>query len=408
MVRKLILLVLLSLFMSSSCVSTSNTPTKTRNTDWPMYLHDSANRSSLATRGSLPRRLIWTRKPFAEASAQYDEELPTSTISGLMTNGNALYLFGEDGFLRSLSVDSGKEYRNYYPAHISIFGSPSPVTNGDQVLCGFSPGSITALDINTFTPVWKQSVPSSFITSTQLVVGGQDIYFGTNDGTLHAWSIRNGKKLWSKKLQGLSQESQLPCIAQGKVYQISGGGIDGSYHVYCLDQESGSIIWEVAAKGDPMQTPVMFSDNHLFYGSDESSKATIVCLDPANGKVIWTRDYPGSNIASPIASSGSILAAMNTVEETGQGRKWQLLSIDITGHSIGSVEGNGNVTTPVVASSKFASFATDNNEIYFINTHNMKVSKVLPVPGRNPFSIVLTKDKVLVGCEDGTIACFGN
>ncbi len=365
--------------------------------NWPTYLHDPANTSFLNIEMELPTKIIWTHK------YEGDPKSDSHKLSDLIVYRNRLYILTEDGYFRALSVETGQEIWRLYQRNYSVWTAPA--AKDGQIIWCWGVGKLLALD--PLRPKVKWYKWAGGTVTTDIAVNNNDFFYGTNDGILYSQSIKDGNQNWETKLSSLSQN--ISCIADGRVFELDNGGIDGIDRIYCLDQNNGKIIWK--KKAEATGTPALFKSGKIYYGGiyyggiKTSINDLIRCLDSKDGRVIWSRVIAGYEDACPLAMADSLLVGMNSLSQN----RWKLLFMDSAdGHSIGELEGDGHITSQIVASHGFLAFGTDRNEIVLVDAKQRIVKSTLAVPGNKPFSLALTRNKLLVGSEDGTITCLGN
>ncbi|MDA9764883.1 MAG: PQQ-like beta-propeller repeat protein [Opitutales bacterium] len=106
---------------------------------------------------------------------------------------------------------------------------------------------------------------------------------------LQAWDGSGPEQAWISKDIGLGYAG--PAIADGKIFIL--GTQRGDEYLYCLDEESGKILWstEIASLlknnwGDgPRGTPAV--DGDRVYAM--SGQGTLVCAAVADGEVLWKK-----------------------------------------------------------------------------------------------------------------------
>lgn len=149
-----------------------------------------------------------------------------------------------------------------------LLGAASPAANGDIVLPAYSSGEVYALQAETGTPLWSDTVaPLSGV--------GTGVTFSDIRG--------------------------LPVIDRGLVVAISYGG-----RIAAIAERSGERKWDAAIAG--AQTPFV-SGNRVFLVSADS---VVYSLDLADGKPLWKTPLPRyenpEDLKDPIVWYGPLLA----------------------------------------------------------------------------------------------------
>ena len=143
-----------------------------------------------------------------------------------------------------------------------------------------------------------------FDDSFATVVVGGTVYFGSSvDSRIYAIDAATGKTRWSFATGGAVRLA--PSVDSGKVY----AGSDDGY-AYCLEAESGKLIWQVRAGPDgrmvlghgrlvspwPVRTGVTIEDGKAWFGGGIFSfdGVRLHCVDAATGKPIWQEELPSA------------------------------------------------------------------------------------------------------------------
>jgi Ca-activated chloride channel family protein len=106
---------------------------------------------------------------------------------------------------------------------------------------------------------------------------------------------------WKLSLPGGSPLAT-PAFAQGKLYL--GGGF-GSFQFYCIDAESGKIVWEYKTTDDGPTAAVVDDDCVVF----NTESCTIYTLDLATGKPRWSRWLGDPLLSQPAVADGKVYMA---------------------------------------------------------------------------------------------------
>jgi outer membrane protein assembly factor BamB len=150
------------------------------------------------------------------------------------------------------------------------------------------------------------------IVSSPAVVGGK-VYVGSEDRNWYCIDAQTGSKIWNFTTNYYIRSS--PAVAYGKVYT---GADDG--FVYCLDANTGSQLWKTPAPGQVI--PIMTGSypewrsspnivgNYVIVGSLDGK---LYCLNANSGSVIWTIQTTGAIMCNPtyIAGDGVYFASVD-------------------------------------------------------------------------------------------------
>jgi outer membrane protein assembly factor BamB len=132
------------------------------------------------------------------------------------------------------------------------------------------------------------------------VVVGERAYFGSSvDHQLHCVELATGRSIWSFFTGGPVRLA--PSVVDGRVYF---GSDDG--RVYCVDSESGELVWQVQAapeedwllaRGEmisrwPVRTGVLVTDGTAYFGAGifPHENIYLFAVDAATGEIRWKLD----------------------------------------------------------------------------------------------------------------------
>ena len=129
------------------------------------------------------------------------------------------------------------------------------------------------------------------------------VYFGDDDGVIHALDLATGKETWAFKTEGPIEAT--PLVLDDTVFL---GSSDAN--VYALSAADGKLKWKYAT-GDKILGGANHAknpngeDTWLLVGSYDSS---LHCIDAATGKAVWTRPTDNYINGSPaLLPSGEVL-----------------------------------------------------------------------------------------------------
>ena len=369
-------IILLLALTATSCRS-NNLP-KQGKFDWPMYLHDTSNSGRTNIKMELPESISWTVS-YSQIKAE------DQRVSDVVISGNKAFFITADGFLRALDVvDGTEEWKLYIRSQIP---DVAPCVSGDLVFSNVEP-IVLAVSKDKPREIWRfRTIGNVSRPTTPLVPSHRCIYFGTADGNFYSISETDGHMVWRTDLTGNSQGNQAPCIIAGRVFIPSGG------QVYGLDADSGSVVWKSNASKDGIDSAVVFDTGRLYFVGME----TLYCLDAETGDTIWSEKIPGADIGGPIIIDNKVIIGGDVLYcmDKGSGElMWQINDI-------------GTVTTPIVSVNGLAVFGTDKGSLHFLDVETHKVIRELQLKGSVPSTISITKDRIIVGSQEGIITCFG-
>jgi len=113
------------------------------------------------------------------------------------------------------------------------------------------------------------------------------------------FTLDNGMKAWAVKLpQPLPLAT--PAISDGRLYV--GGGF-GSYDFYCLNANTGELIWKVNTTDDG-PTGAVVSGDYVAYNTESCTIEVRLCK---NGELVWGRWLGDPLMSQPAIADGRLL-----------------------------------------------------------------------------------------------------
>jgi len=136
-----------------------------------------------------------------------------------------------------------------------------------------------------------------------VAIAGGRVFFGDDEGIVHALDLVSGKQLWTFKTEGSIEAT--PLVLKDTVYI---GSSDAN--LYALDAASGKLVWKYET-GDK----VLGGANHvknpngdgewLLVGSYDTN---LHCVDAVTGKAVWTHPTDNYINGSPaLLTTGEIV-----------------------------------------------------------------------------------------------------
>ena len=211
--------------------------------------------------------------------------------SAAIVNGVA-YIGSCDGNIYAIDAASGEElWRQETGAE--VYSSPA-VADG-LVFVGSRDGNIYALDVKTGKPAWKHEVgrpvrSSGIIVEGVLYIGSGELCFegGRDEQELpNLWALdaKTGKVLWQYNCGGIWSR---PAVADGVVYIASMGGF-----LSAVDAASGREIWIINTWGAPIWSAPVIYQKSLFMGSIDKNMKQIYVLDVESARWRWIANSTG-------------------------------------------------------------------------------------------------------------------
>ena len=168
----------------------------------------------------------------------------------------------------------------------------------------------------TYEPqiAWTNSIGDGvdkYYSQLKPAVDGKAVYVAAREGEVKAFSITNGKRLWSIDLS--DHESNL----FNRSARLSGGiGLGGdtlyigteNAQVFALDATNGDIKWMSKVSGEVLAQPVYDSSLVIVH----TSRGELIALDSRSGKKVWNLSNAQPKLtlrgsAAPSISQGGVV-----------------------------------------------------------------------------------------------------
>ena len=199
---------------------------------------------------------------------------------GATTDGDKLYFGANNGLFYCVDVNTGSVVWTHPLNSESL---AQPLVQGNLVFHITSNNIVYSFNKNTGQSMWIDSTNS---VKSVMTVRGQTspayskgiLYVGFSDGNFAAYNAQTGRKIWNKRIGDDKKFNDVDATAKvtDKCVLIS------SYanSLYCLDKNSGSILWR---HDEGAFNSVLVSDGKIFY---PTGNGEIHILDGDSGKLL--------------------------------------------------------------------------------------------------------------------------
>lgn len=260
---------------------------------------------------------------------------------------------------------------------------PPVINNMHLAFLGF--GSWNRIGIYNLTEgemVWSRRAGDAHLAP---VISDSVILFATLSGGVYALSLRDGKKLWQRKLQ---EPVRTLISARNDTFWLTAGK---DIYAFGID---GSIFWHIKLSGVPSGA-LTVSGNSLLVSL---LRGEIVALAADKSKMLWnfTTDSQGG---LPVATDGKNVIV---TDRTG---KIYALSID-DGSLIWQVALNAPVIAPAIVVGKTVIVATYIGKISCINVDTGEISSVIDCASPVRASPASDGKKIFIPAQNGKIFCL--
>jgi outer membrane protein assembly factor BamB len=222
-------------------------------------------------------------------------DFPTAShteSSPCVADGKVFFGAGEDGVF-CLDAKSGKELWHFQGLHVDT----NLTVSGHQLFggSGYNGNAIFCLDIKNGDVLWQKSVDLPCFASP--TYSGDRVFFGLGNGDFISSDEKPAGAVLcaSAKTGDLIWRFDVPDAVHGKPavdhHRIYFGSRDG--FCYCLDKQSGELIWKQSMGSPVVSSVVLARCPHCgnctgLYAAGSNGK--MVCLGANTGQVNWTLD----------------------------------------------------------------------------------------------------------------------
>jgi outer membrane protein assembly factor BamB len=204
-----------------------------------------------------------------------------------------------------------------------IFSSPCLVRGKLYIGEGFHDDvncKVYCLDAKSGKELWNYQTASQ--TEGSPLAVGDTVYIGAGDEGVLALDAANGKKRWQfpdkQDDKAMLRVGGSPAVAGKRLF--IGSGVDrnspdnpGETAVFCLDTDTGKLLWKVKTDLPFWGTPVVAGEN-VFFGLGNGDLFTdaakpggaVLCLEGQTGKEVWRTDLPNGVLEKPALDWNSV------------------------------------------------------------------------------------------------------
>jgi outer membrane protein assembly factor BamB len=245
-------------------------------TNWPMFHHDVLHTGYSTSTAPTTNQTLWN----------YTAGGPVES-SPAVVNG-VVYVGSDDNNVYALNATTGAKIWNY-TAGGAVESSPA-VANG-MVFVVSDNGFVYALNAKTGHRIWNYpivvlipgwaSYPIGTPVESSPTVSNGVVYVGNDNGSVFAFSARNGTLYWQQTTVVGNLVSS-PAVSGGVVYVCSTNRISDA--VYALYASNGTIKWHTPGPGAPMLSSPAVVGGVVYFTCDDW---TCAC-NATTGSPIWS------------------------------------------------------------------------------------------------------------------------
>ena len=286
--------------------------------------------------------------------------LPVALQSPLIHEG-ILYIGQDSGFMQAFELENGRAVWSEFDG--STYHA-SPVSYKDQIVYGTVQGRV--ISRHNITGKIKYSVDLGASIETKGAVYQGRIFFQLRNHQIFCLDVETGKILWGYKRSVSSlttlQRASIPVVYKDRVLV---GMADGTLIALSLDE--GVVLFETklstASKFQDVDNAAFILNDKIYVGA---AGAALSLIDPSTGKILKRADFIASRAPyiNPLDKSEQLLFGTPTGELILTDKNINILQkIKIS---------NGEVTSIAPFKQGFA-VSTTTGEILFLETKSLKV-----------------------------------
>lgn len=212
------------------------------------------------------------------------------------SGGKTVIIVGSyDYFLHGVDAATGKGLWKY-EANNYINGAPA-IYEGKAIFGGCD-GLLHLVNAASGELISRFEI-ATYVASSAAIVD-HIAYVGDYDGSFSALDIKTRKALWVYR----DEESRLPFIGSASVDgdRVFIGNRDR--YMYCLDKNSGKVIWKVNTGSRVDASPVKTVNGVLV----ANMRGDLLLYNPENGQIIWSYEIGSPVSGNPAVTENFIVA----------------------------------------------------------------------------------------------------
>lgn len=192
---------------------------------------------------------------------------------------------------------------------ITLEDSPAAISdfNNGSIFVSTAKGNLYAIEASDGSIEWKVSQPSAKLLS--VYGSAKPLLFNNNviasfpDGSVAAYSMKNGKKQWSVKLSGSQKYNDADFLILTDDSMLFAGTFNEA--LYRINPDNGQILWQAFEK--PVQEPSSYGGKLFF----PSAGGRLLVLNAASGKLI-KKEKKFIGLGSPILVNAEVLISVDS------------------------------------------------------------------------------------------------
>jgi outer membrane protein assembly factor BamB len=220
--------------------------------------------------------------------------------SEIAREGNDLFFGGADGFLYSVSAETGRVNWRYDAKNPKI---SKPTIHSGRLYMTSSDDVVSAVEAGTGRLLWnykrKAGASATIHGASEPWTDGKQVLAGTSDGYLVVLAAADGRLLSEKKLASKSKFTDVDAgiIQDGQVFYVP--SYDGD--LYALKRGNLETLWRIEAGGS--RSVAIDGDRLVLASSD----GTIYMVQKSSGKILWKFAMDGGTPTIPLVTDKYVI-----------------------------------------------------------------------------------------------------
>jgi outer membrane protein assembly factor BamB len=261
-----------------------------------------------------------------------------------------------------------------------------------RIFFGDDDGVVHAVNFTTGKGEWKFKTEGS-IEATPLVLDGV-VYIGSSDANVYALDAATGQVKWKyetgDKVLGGANYAKNPT---GEGYWLLIGSYDSNLH--CVDAKTGKAVWTHSTDNYINGSPALLPSGEIVFGGCDSFVHVLQLVDGKEIRQIETEAYIASSVAMMdglgyVGNHGNIVIAFDA--KTGE-VKWKYR------------DRNFPYVSSAALTAERVIIGGNDKRLHCIDRANGNGVWTFQARGKVESSPVVVGDAVIVGSEDGRLYC---
>ncbi len=171
-------------------------------------------------------------------------------------------------------------------------GAPAAAPGIDQLFVTSAPGKLWSLSGGGGVR-YVRPTQDKLLSTPAIDAHAGLVFFGTEGGHMHGYRIRDGKRIWTAKLNGIVRRA--PLLTDRSIVVVTENDM-----VIALDKHKGNMLWRYRRENVPATSVIghaglVLDGTTLFTAF---SDGTAIAMNTSNGEIKWQLDT-GRDVVEP-------------------------------------------------------------------------------------------------------------